>query len=168
MHSSILGFPGGSAGKEFAYNVRNLGLIPVLGRSPGEGKGYPFQYSELENAMDCIVHGVAKRQIRLSDFHLHFFFTFWAVWWSLCLKCWVMHFKTCHSFIAQMCPDIQQRFLAHQKGKGSKEGTWDMGCFGQICATVTRSVLPECFWGMAVPTKFPVLHVGVCMVEFGR
>ena len=76
MHSSILGFPGGSAGKEFAYNARNLGLIPVLGRSPGEGKGYPFQYSELENAMDCIVHGVAKRQIRLSDFHLHFFFTF--------------------------------------------------------------------------------------------
>ena len=44
----------------------------VLGRTPGEGKGYPIQHSGLENAMDCIVHGVAKSQTRLSDFHFHF------------------------------------------------------------------------------------------------
>ena len=43
--------------------------IPGLGRSPGEGKGYPFQYSGLENSVDCIVHGVAKSQTQLSDFH---------------------------------------------------------------------------------------------------
>jgi len=49
-----LGFPGGSAGKESACNVRDLGSIPRLGRSPGEGKGYPLQYSGLENSMDCI------------------------------------------------------------------------------------------------------------------
>ena len=48
----FLGFPCGSAGKEFACNVGNLGSIPVLGRSPGEGKGYPLQYSGLENFMD--------------------------------------------------------------------------------------------------------------------
>ena len=42
---------------------------PGLGRSPGEGKGYPLQYSGLENSMDCIVHGVTKSQTRLSDFH---------------------------------------------------------------------------------------------------
>ena len=47
----ILGFPGGSAGKESACNVGDLGLIPGLGRSPGEGKGYPLQYSGLENSM---------------------------------------------------------------------------------------------------------------------
>ena len=47
----------------------DLGLIPGLGRSPGEGKGYPLQYSGLENSVDCIVHGVAKNQTRLSDFH---------------------------------------------------------------------------------------------------
>ena len=47
----------------------DLGLIPGLGRSPGEGKGYPLQYSDLENSMDCIVHGVAKNQTRLSNFH---------------------------------------------------------------------------------------------------
>ena len=65
----IQGFPGGSAGKEHARNVGDLGSIPGLGRSPGEGKGYPLQYSGLENSMDCIVHGVAKSQTQLSDFH---------------------------------------------------------------------------------------------------
>ena len=46
------GFPCGSASKESACNSGNLGLIPGLGRSPGEGKGYPLQYSGLENSMD--------------------------------------------------------------------------------------------------------------------
>ena len=56
----FLGFPFGSAGKESACNAEDLGSIPGLGRSPGEGKGYPLQYSGLENSMDCIVHGVAE------------------------------------------------------------------------------------------------------------
>ena len=59
----------GSAGKESACNAGDLGSIPGLGRSPGEGKGYPLQYSGLENSMDGIVHGVAKSQTRLSNFH---------------------------------------------------------------------------------------------------
>ena len=59
-HSSIFGLPCGSAGKESACNAGDLGLIPRLGRSPGEGNGYPLQYSGLENSMDCTVHGVAK------------------------------------------------------------------------------------------------------------
>ena len=49
----------------------DLGSIPGLGRSPGEGKGYPFQYSGLENSMDNIVHGIKKSQTRLSNFHFH-------------------------------------------------------------------------------------------------
>ena len=53
-------FPGGSDGKVSACNVGDPGSIPGLRRSPGEGKGYPLQYSGLENSMDCIVHGVAK------------------------------------------------------------------------------------------------------------
>ena len=56
----FLGFLCGSAGKESACNVGDLGSIPGLRRSPGEGKGNPLQYSGLENFMDCIVHGVAK------------------------------------------------------------------------------------------------------------
>ena len=48
-----------------------LGLIPGLGRSPGDGKGYPLQYSGLENSMEYIVCGIAKSWTRLSDFHFH-------------------------------------------------------------------------------------------------
>ena len=55
-----MGFPGGSAGKESARNAGDLGVIPGLGIFPGEGKGYPFQYSGLENTVDCIVPGVTK------------------------------------------------------------------------------------------------------------
>ena len=65
----FLGFPGGSGGKESACNERDLGSIPELGRSPREGKGYPLQYSGLGNSMDCIVHGVTKSQIQISDCH---------------------------------------------------------------------------------------------------
>ena len=56
----LLGFPRGSAGKESVGNAGDLGSIPGLGRSPLEGKGYPLQYSGLENSIDCIVHGVTK------------------------------------------------------------------------------------------------------------
>ena len=49
-----LGFPGGSVGKESACNAGDLGSIPGLGRSPGEGQGYPLQYSGLENSMGCV------------------------------------------------------------------------------------------------------------------
>ena len=63
------GFPCGSAGKESTCNAGNLGSIPGLGRSPGEGKGHPLQYSGLENSTDCIVHGVANSRTRLSVFH---------------------------------------------------------------------------------------------------
>ena len=59
----FMGFPGGSAGKESACNAANLRSIPGLGRSPGEGKGYPRQYSGLENSMDYIIHGVTKSRI---------------------------------------------------------------------------------------------------------
>ena len=65
------GFPGGWAGKESACNVGNLGSVPGLGRFPGEGKGYPLQYSGLENSMDCLVHGVMNSQTQLSDIHFH-------------------------------------------------------------------------------------------------
>ena len=73
MHISILGLPLRLTGKESTGNTGNLGPIPGLGRSPGEGKGYPLQYSGLENSMDCMVHGVTKSQTGLSDFT----FTLW-------------------------------------------------------------------------------------------
>ena len=57
---------------ESTYNAGDLDSNPGLGRSPREGNGYPLQYSGLENSMDCIDHGVAKSQTRLSNFHNHF------------------------------------------------------------------------------------------------
>ena len=60
--ANILGFPGGSAGKESACKAGDLDSVPGLGRSPGEGKGYRLLYSGLENFMNCIVHGVTKSQ----------------------------------------------------------------------------------------------------------
>ena len=64
----FLGFPGVSAGKESALNVGDLGSIPGLGTSPAEGKGYPLQYSGLENSVDCM-YEVSKSETRLSSFH---------------------------------------------------------------------------------------------------
>ena len=94
-HSSVLawripgtGEPGGLPSME-SYRVRHDwsglaaaaataadvdNLIPGLGRSPGGGKGYPLQHSSLEPSMDYIVHGVAKSQTELSNFHFHFHF----------------------------------------------------------------------------------------------
>ena len=69
--------PYGSVGKESTCSVGDLGSIPGLGRSPGEGKGYPLQYSGLENSMDYTVHGSQSRT-RLSNFHFHF-----IIWLSI-------------------------------------------------------------------------------------
>ena len=101
--SHVLGFSRGSAGKESSCNAGDLGLIPGLGRSPGEGKGYPFQYSGLENSRDCIVHGVTRSQTQLSDFH----FTWqkesrnWdeSKWHALSLN---LSLNTCNVFVVYM------------------------------------------------------------------
>ena len=104
----FLGFPYGSAGKVSAWNVGDLGSIPGLGRSPGEGKGCPLQYYDLENSMDCIVHVVAKCRTWLSNFHSPRFQKSRLpspkskmckhAWWhahksrSMFLKCWEVAF----------------------------------------------------------------------------
>ena len=61
-----MAFPDSSVGKESACNTGDSGSIPGLGRSAGEGIGYPLQHSSLENSMDCIVYGVAKSQTQLA------------------------------------------------------------------------------------------------------
>ena len=74
MHT--MDFPGGSDGKVSAYNARDPGSIPTLGRSPREGNGNPLQYSCFENPMDggawwATVHGVTESQTRRSSFTMH-------------------------------------------------------------------------------------------------
>ena len=61
------GFPDSSVGKESTCSVGDLGSIPGLGRSSGEGEGYPLQYSGLGNSIYSMVHGVAKSRTELSD-----------------------------------------------------------------------------------------------------
>ena len=77
----------GSAGKESTCNLGDLALIPGLGRSSGEGKGYPLQYSSPENSMDCVVHGVAKSWTWLRDFFYH----------SVCMCYSLSHVQLCIS-----------------------------------------------------------------------
>ena len=114
-HPYSMGFPCGSAGKESAHNVGELGSIPGLGRSPEEGNSYPLQLSGLENSMGCIVHVVAASQTRLSDFHFHYieyikistllgftFFTFHdnvqlSEQWPLEFVTLTLYSITCHS-----------------------------------------------------------------------
>ena len=91
----FLGFPGGPAGKESSCNMGDLGSIPRLGRSSGEGNSYPLQYSGLENSMNCIVHGVAKSQTQLDGFHFTLHWTSWTNWAKL-LKRFV-------SFLSSVC-----------------------------------------------------------------
>ena len=69
LWASQMGLPGGSTGEESACNTGDMGSIPRLVRSPGEGNSYPLQYSGLENSMDCKVHGVTKSWTWLSNFH---------------------------------------------------------------------------------------------------
>ena len=76
-----MGFPCGLAGKESTCNAGDLGSIPGLERSPGEGKGYPLQYSGLENSMDYIIHGIKSQKSRtwLSNFHWILLLTYLTV-----------------------------------------------------------------------------------------
>ena len=76
LTTPVLGFPGGSDGKESACNQEDLGSIPLLGRSPGEGHGNPLQYSCLENLRDRgawrnIVHRVTKNWTQLKWLSIH-------------------------------------------------------------------------------------------------
>ena len=81
----FVGFLDSSVGKESACNAGDPGSISGSGRSPGEGKGYPLQYSGLENSMDCIVHGVTKSWTGLSDFRF----------------CWTILLNTCMLFLSR-------------------------------------------------------------------
>ena len=65
-------YPNSSVGKESTCKAGDPGLIPGSGKFPGEGKGYPLQYSGLKNSMACIVYGVTKSRTRLSNFRFHF------------------------------------------------------------------------------------------------
>ena len=83
----FLGFPGGSAGKESTCNAGDLGSIPGLGRSPGEGNGYPVQYSGLENSMVCSMGSQRVRHDWVTFiFSLHHSYNFSLI----CIIIWLI------------------------------------------------------------------------------
>ena len=149
-----MGFPCGSAGKEFACNERDLGSIPGLGRSPGEGKGHPLQYSGLENHIDSIVHNVVKSRTQLSNFHFHF-----HIYILLC----VLH--ATHKLL-QSCPTLcNPMTVAHQAllSMGfSRQDYWsglpcpshgDLPNSGIKPASLTSTVLETRFFTLVPPGK---------------
>ena len=124
-----MGFPGSSAGKESTCNVGDLGSIPGLGWFPGEGNGYPLQYSGLENSTGCVFHGVTKSHTGLNDFHFHFIwhdlekidFNYFSWWYILNLKeTTLKFFFKCFQYVLKFftCPENIQlhclkSFLLH-------------------------------------------------------
>ena len=110
-----LGFPCGSAGKEPTCNVGDMGSVPGLGRSPGEGKGYPLQYSVVENYMNCIVHGVAKSQTRLSNFH---FTSLFSIMW---------HFKLASVLLNELPRWYQWQRMCLSMQRTQKTWIWYLG-----------------------------------------
>ena len=129
----FLGFACGLAGKESPCSVGDLGLIPGLGRSPGEGKGYPLQYSGLENSMNRIVHGVTKSQTLLSNFHFHsLFITSWHL--GITAVCWNPY---------SICPFNMNLSMNCLPGKVSitkTKNAYVLFCFGFIF--VSWQILP--------------------------
>ena len=93
-------FPGGSAGKESACNVGDLGLIPGLGGYSGEGKGYPLQYSGLENFMDCIVHGGHKESDSVTFTFIFIWFFFFKLASILCQGPLLPFVPLCPKYVA--------------------------------------------------------------------
>ena len=133
----FLGFPCGSAGKESPCEVEDLGSIPGLGKSPGEGKGYPLEYSGLESSMACIVHGVAKSWTRLSDLHFHF-----SLWYFMCFQrtlCFPCPHLSCYivKVYGQLLPLNnrlhRQRHVYHVHNCITEHNDWHTVCPQNLC-----------------------------------
>ena len=132
---TLWGFPHSSVGKESAYNAGNPGSIPGLGRFPGEGKGYPLQYSGLENSMDYTVHGVAKSQTWLSDFHFH----------TLCSQRWRCSIQSTKTRQGADCGSDHELIIAKFRLKLKKVGktTRPLSSVQFSCSLVPDSLRPH-------------------------
>ena len=162
QNKALTCFPGGSAGKESACNAGDLGSIPGLGRSPGEGMDYPLQYSGLENSMDCIVNGVAKSRTQLSKFHFHFDS---SIPW--CLR-EMRKLQKKSLKLANVVPEVDARsHLCNIKCK-VKQKRWCSCCSVALCDSMDHSMpgfsvlhhLPElCHPLLLLPSIFPSIRV---------
>ena len=116
-----MGFPSGSAGQESTCSMGDLGSIPGLGRFPGEGKGYPLQYSGLENFMDYSVHGVAKSPMRMRDCH----FTLWLYIFTTASK---YFFNSLHTWKCIVCSSLLFVFYGANINTATKTNNIGQDC----------------------------------------
>ena len=159
----FLGFPCRSAGKESACNAGDLDSIPGLGKSPGEEKGYPPQYSSLENSMDCIDHGETNSWTWLSDFH----FTYTRVWsgsLGFLLVTDVKRAKGSNTVILMFSRHIiKVRLCFGDFKEGSlSEAQLFTGLYGSL---VSRVVEPIWFWVFEV-VSWILLGFEIAQLEF--
>ena len=156
------GFPGGSNGKESACNAGDPGLIPGLGRSPGEGNSTPLQCSCLENSMDrgawrATVHGVRKSWTQLSDEHFHFHNAYETSAKRGCTSFAWMHMVSLFVSLVTWCQKTTQRsfqvkdifqtwarFCTSQRVKDCQRGRellWSCGCASWGCKAMWQEGL---------------------------
>ena len=152
----LISFPYSSVGKESSCNVGDLGSIPGLGRSPGEGKGYLLQYSGLENSMDYIVHGVTKSWTRLSSFHFH-----------LLVKSFLNK-----PLLVSCIPDTSRVYIFFQASEDKRNEEWErwdqVSCFSWVWVTADLHGMAGPEWvshlklpnpGILTPQPLNFLHI---------
>ena len=154
--------------KESACNVGDLGLVPGLERSPGEGNGGPLQYSGLENSMNCIVHGVTKSRTQLSDFHVYFIqsrLTMHILSWTICVQEVLDLLRLSVSQLSGISP-LTKEWVSEMSY------TWLQVCFAQLCyqaislslMQITRNRgLEVSDW---LPGPEPIFRIVVVMVVY--
>ena len=144
----FLGFSCDSAGKESACNAGDLGLIPGLKRSPGQGKGYSFQYSGLENSMDYIVHGVAKSWTWLSNLHFTSLPSLWQFVTASIGNEYTSHTWEWGWLRGWQCK-LGERNPIYQEKEECRdgEGSWDQ------CGSFPLQVNYVNWWGLSSPSS---------------
>ena len=175
---NLLGFPGGSEVKASACNVEDLGSIPGLGRSPGEGNGNPLQYSCLVNPMDggawwATVHGVAKSRTRLSDFTFTFIdsdvlFCFLHSLFSSYFSRGNFYWPLSNSFLFGnfLYSDVPIKSVLHFCHFFSPSIFFFLILeFISLCLSITLFTFPICFC-MLLAFYFGVLNILIVMLNF--
>ena len=143
-------------GKESTCNAGNPGSIPGLGRYPGEGLGYPLQYSDLENSMDYTVHGVENSWTQLSNFH---FFYYVLLIFRVHVNVWQKTTKLCKAIILQL-KKINLKNSSVQSLSCVQVFAIPWTAAGQASMSITSSqTLPKL---MSIESVMPSNHLILC------
>ena len=170
-----LGFPCGSSDKESTCNVGDLGSIPGLGRSPREGKGYPLQYSGLENSMDhspwdhkesdmtewhsltfiMVLFSFLRKVVLFSIMAAPVYIPTNSVWGSLCSTC-------CCCWVTKVCPtlgdpiDCSRAGLCHSLSPGVFPNSCPLNCWCHPTISSSVALFSFCLQSFPASGSFPI------------